>query len=396
MALEYKSKTKSYSCLAKSDEKDRIEVEVGDSKQKEFYPQVKVMRWDNECNVSIRLKDDGLSAESESKVSDKVVWTKGQKEVEFYELPVSEELPEGGFEFNIILKEKPDTNVIEFTLQDKDVEYFYQPELTQEEIDAGYFRPENVIGSYAIYAKEERVNYTGGKEYKCGKIGHIYRPKINDANDNWTWGELNIDKNNEKLSVTIPQDFLDKATYPVKHAAGLTYGYTSVGGSAVTGSKNDQIWGTLTTSPADISGAIIDSGSYYLKTASGTANIKATLTLYSDLSIIANGVGNAQSYSTTAAWVTSAFSTPPSLSNSTDYVIAPVYDNSALTISIYTDTVSGYYGKRDGSNSYTTPQNWGSAISYANSRYSMYVTYTASGGGVTVPTNVINMVIASD
>jgi hypothetical protein len=97
MALEYKSKTKSYSCLAKSDEKDRIEVVVGDDKQStKFFPQVKIMRWDNECNVSIRLKDEGLSAESESKVSDKVVWTKGQKEVEFYELPASEDLQRAG------------------------------------------------------------------------------------------------------------------------------------------------------------------------------------------------------------------------------------------------------------------------------------------------------------
>ena len=62
MALEYKSKTKSCSCLAKSDEKDRIEVEVGDSKQNaKFYPQVKVMRWDNECNVSISKQNRGVA-----------------------------------------------------------------------------------------------------------------------------------------------------------------------------------------------------------------------------------------------------------------------------------------------------------------------------------------------
>jgi hypothetical protein len=37
---------------------DRIALEVGDSKQPEFHPQLKLMRWDNEVNLSVRLIHD--------------------------------------------------------------------------------------------------------------------------------------------------------------------------------------------------------------------------------------------------------------------------------------------------------------------------------------------------
>lgn len=45
----------------KTDIKDKIQVEIGDSKQTDFFPQTKVMRWDNEVNVSVRLIHDEVS-----------------------------------------------------------------------------------------------------------------------------------------------------------------------------------------------------------------------------------------------------------------------------------------------------------------------------------------------
>lgn len=211
---------------AKAHLKDRIEVEIGDSKQPDFKPQVKVQRWDNEVNLSFRLKDDGLEQEVVDTVSDKIVWKKGKREAHFYDIQ-SAKHPEGAYEFEVVLLEKPSSNVVEFTIQDKDVEYLYQPALTPEEIADGSERPENVVGSYAIYTKTPKTNYVGENEYKVGKVGHIYRPRIEDSVGSWVWGELHIE--NGILSVTIPQDFLDNAVYPVKHAAGLTFGYTSNG-----------------------------------------------------------------------------------------------------------------------------------------------------------------------
>jgi hypothetical protein len=54
--MNYKFQRNTYLAVPKDDWKDRINVEVGDSKQDDFHPQVKIMRWDNEVNLSFRLK----------------------------------------------------------------------------------------------------------------------------------------------------------------------------------------------------------------------------------------------------------------------------------------------------------------------------------------------------
>ena len=48
--------TQSYSLAEKTHPKDRIDVEIGDSQDASvFHPQMKMMRWDNEANVSLSL-----------------------------------------------------------------------------------------------------------------------------------------------------------------------------------------------------------------------------------------------------------------------------------------------------------------------------------------------------
>ena len=182
--------------------------EVGDAKQPEaFYPQVKIMRWDNEANFSARLVHEEASPDV-ALVDDKIQWVGDAVEAHFYEIGEGKE--GGGFEFEIILKEPPKSNVISMTLQTKGLDFFYQPELTPEEIKEGADRPENVVGSYAVYHKTMAGDYTalGGKNYLAGKAFHIFRPRIEDVKGNWVWGELNVDEKAGLLTVTIPQDFL--------------------------------------------------------------------------------------------------------------------------------------------------------------------------------------------
>lgn len=243
--VTYTKKNNTYVYSPKEDQKDHLEVEIGDIKQSDFYPQVKIKRWDDEANVSLRL----IHNENNPKVTvsgEKIKWDGQKIKAEFYDKPDASD--SGGYEFEITLKEKPASNVLEFTLVDKNVEYYYQPPLNQEfkpedcvsltETDVvkktgqKYHRPDNVVGSYEIYAKNV-TNYDGGKEYRCGKVGHILRPKIIDSKGLETWGELKI--KDGILSVTIPQKFLDDATYPVRHAAGLTLGWDTKGASTVTG-----------------------------------------------------------------------------------------------------------------------------------------------------------------
>ena len=207
-----------YFATPKDDPKDRIELIVGDDKQPDFKPQVKIQRWDNEGNFSARLVNTEPTP-TVSTQANKIIWLGDKTETHFYDIAPNEEHPEGAYEFEVILKEKPLTNKIEFTLETKGLDFFYQPELTQEEKDQGNIRPENVVGSYAVYASENKINYIGGKEYKCGKVGHIFRPKIDDSAGMEVCGKLHIEKG--ILSVTIPQAFLDKRGYPKRQAAGL-------------------------------------------------------------------------------------------------------------------------------------------------------------------------------
>lgn len=209
---KYQITDNTFKVAVKPDVKDLVEVEIGDSKTADkFLPQQKIQRWDNECNVSVRLVHDEKTPDVIAE-DGKIKWKGKDIEAHFYDIN-NEEHPEGASEFEVILKKKPKTNIVEFTLVDKDVDYFYQPALTPEEIAQGSSRPENVVGSYAIYAKTPKTNWTDGKEYKCGKIGHIFRPYATDATGKSVICGLDI--TNGIMTQTIPQDFIDTCTYPI-------------------------------------------------------------------------------------------------------------------------------------------------------------------------------------
>ena len=261
MIKNYTQKNNTFTKVTKDNPKDFIEVEVGDSKQEDFYPQTKIKRWDNECNFSVRLDDKEKGQAKITNKDNKVTWDKGNIKIEFYEV-------EDAHKFVWYLKEKPTTNKVSFTIQSKGVEFFYQPELTQEEIEDGCKRPENVVGSYAVYASEQKTNYVGGKEYKTGKVGHIYRPHLYDSNGLEAWGDLHIE--NGIYEVTIPQEFLDKAVYPIK--SNDTFGYTSEGESK---------WGIANTLVVNtFTGVVgtVTSMSAYMQ--GGNSSDKAKLALY--------------------------------------------------------------------------------------------------------------------
>lgn len=186
--------------------KDRIEVEIGDSKQTDFKPQIKVARWDNEVNLSIRAKEDPDATTVVEE--DKVKYKAKDYEVHSYE-------GTDGLNFEMVLLKKPVSNQFVFTIQTKGLNFYPQPALTQEEIDEGAFRPENVVDSIAIYHSTKRDNKVGGMEYKAGKFGHLYRVEAIDADGNKTYGTQVVDVNAGTLTKELPQQWLDNAKYPV-------------------------------------------------------------------------------------------------------------------------------------------------------------------------------------
>ena len=194
-------------------------------------PKAIFKKWNGE--VAMGIKYNGIQATGDRAfMTDRVEWKSAKEEMHAYPLEAKAGMEDGGFEIEVVLNEKPATNKFDFTIDGaENLDFFYQPELTQKEINEGASRPDNVIGSYAVYHKQAKNHVEGRTNYATGKAYHIYRPKVVDANGAEQWAELSYDDNGT-LSVTVPQGFLDTAVYPVK--VDPTFGITSLGGSAGT------------------------------------------------------------------------------------------------------------------------------------------------------------------
>src|SRR5690606_29329123 len=121
------------------------------------------------------------------------------------------------FEFDIRLTRIPDNNVFTYNIETDNLEFYYQSELTQDQIDQGTIQPENVTGSYAVYHSQRKTLYNSQSEaqkHQTGKAFHIYRPKIIAHDGQWTWGQLDIDTQAKTLAVTVNPDWLNQAAYP--------------------------------------------------------------------------------------------------------------------------------------------------------------------------------------
>lgn len=144
---------------------------------------------------------------------------------------------ENGFEFDLVIQDKPASNQFHFRLSSKNLVFWKQYPLTKEEIAEGCHRPDNVVDSYAVYHSRRRNNRRCASgvqvNYQCGKFCHIYRPKAFDAAGRWTWCSLDIDGG--LLTVTAPKQFMDDAAYPVR--IDPVIGYDSAGGSYQTANR---------------------------------------------------------------------------------------------------------------------------------------------------------------
>lgn len=198
---------------------DRALVEIGDAKQADFYPQVKSIHWNNECNFSLRLQEDVYNGQFSEK-DGKVEYIQGNKTSRFYNKQTDEE--GGSYEFEVEFASRPDSDIVNFTIQSKGLKFLYQGELDEWHKKRGDVRPDNILGSYAVYHESKK----NGK-YKTGKAFHLYRPEVIDANDNRAWCDMII--KDGLLTITMPTEFMDNASYPVK--LDPEFGYHTIGGT---------------------------------------------------------------------------------------------------------------------------------------------------------------------
>lgn len=215
-----------------------VDAEIGNIKSPDFKPHLKLNRWDGECFLAVGFETDETPIPEQA--ADRLKWKGSKVEAHFYPLEPREVITGknkstqnelGGVEFEIVLKEKPASNILTFPIESEGLRFAYQPPLHPDhptwadrngDGKADRFCPENVVGSYAIYHATKKNN-----EYMTGKAFHIYRPHLVDALGAEAWADLNI--SNGALTITLPQQFLDEAVYPV--TIDPTFGYTTEGSS---------------------------------------------------------------------------------------------------------------------------------------------------------------------
>lgn len=133
-------------------------------------------------------------------------------------------LDDDRLEWEIVIDAPPESNVVEFRIDySEGLTFTYQAPLTPALIEKGYERPENVIGSWAIYYAKSN------NQYKTGKFAHIYRPELIDANGVRVWADLDIDPAAHRATLVMPSEWLATAAYPV--IIDPTIGYTTTGAS---------------------------------------------------------------------------------------------------------------------------------------------------------------------
>lgn len=322
-------------------------------------PTVTLSRWDGEG--LLRLRYTGLSSPL-SYQNGEAHWIDGHQELRAYTVG------NDSVEVEIVLFEKPESNEFHFTVDADELNFFPQPA-----IEKG--RPENVIDSIAVYHRWKRDHIIGERNYQAGKLWHIYRINAVDACGRAVWGTQRVADG--IYTVTVPQEFLDSASYPV--VIDPTFGYTSVGAST-SGLGNDYVLGFGHWAPAS-DGTASSVSIYY--SGAPTSGVRTTTGIYAETSSLPNALlkdtGGTSADPPTNNWETSNLDSSLSVTNGTNYWIGQNHSVDSLTFAWDAGTQSVQY-KSSAYSSGALPATFGTPDgSLASQQFSAYVTYSTAG-----------------
>lgn len=379
-----------------------VDVEVGDRKAVSFKPRFKLKRWGDECSLDINfaptvLEEEEVEEETDAKGNVTKIKYKAKAddyeiEFEYYPVePIVESLTVngevhdflqnelGGFEWKFTLKQMPPSLVWKFPIQTKGLKFYYQPPLhpdhptwadtTRNRIPDS-FRPENVVGSYAVYHNTKtniHASAEDAKKYKAGKAFHVYRPHLMDAEGKETWADLDV--SDGFLTITLPQEFLDKAVYPV--TVDPTFGHTEIGSSGH-GELLDNFLHGMRPHVCPVSG-IATSISWYGHQFFTAGNIKAAI--YKDLDDSLVGITEEKVIPTDNAWTHHNIISGGALI-ATDYILT-LWGSGGFYLPY--DTVAGYYRAYRSDfiyNGWPDPAGWTFKTGGEDQKFSVYCTYT--------------------
>lgn len=348
-----------------------IQEIIGDNDQDDFFPQLEVKLWDNECKLSVRYLSDEIGEEAVTTEAEKVKWRKGREEVRFYDKPQNDRHESGEFEFDIVLDEYTGKHEWVFSIRTRGLKFYRQEPLTDEEkFDKDgneiAFQPDWITGGYVVYHDNKKNHRLGGKNYATGKVCNIPLPVAIDDDGNETFGTVDIDEENGEMRVGVSDEWLKKAEYPV--TVDPTFGYTTIGSSTQAASSQEDAYGMKASS---ISGTL-DSIKAALKNSSGSGSpFGNTSYALSDTTTYGSVFNSTQDDSLTATfqWFTKTAGSETITGDPNTVSAAPAYNPIGSRDAIAYDTGTGTSGGK-----------WSaSGWSDDNTRkYSVYATYTAA------------------
>ena len=367
----------------KGEPKDEIKITIGEKDLDRFVPNIEIKRW-NEVSFKIKPDLEGIDVnDMELEFSDNKIKFKTPK-MEFE----MEDFDEG-YKFIWYLNSKPPDRTICFDMESSGLDFFYQPELTQQEIDEGAFRPENVVGSYVFYHKTKGgMVDVFGKAYGTGQGGILYRPRLYDSNGLEVWAERLLIKDGQ-YCVILPEGFWNEAVYPIK--SNDNFGYETVGGTVqYNPSSNDGYATKGTPTGGNGDGVSISVNSYV---SSGSRNFKGAICLSSNGSFVTNAITPSVDVDGGWTWYTGTFASQPSIVNNTTYWIIYVGDGTNPALKYNTgsgeDVRDSIYPYADITTNVFVPNTDNNRI------YSIYATYTP-GNGAPAPEEVHHEIIIFD
>jgi len=219
---------------------DNVDIAVGDTSTETFQPTIEWSKWYGEINFKLTFPMT-ITAEVETFANGMVEVTVGWITYRTYVLQNGkDDVLE--IELDIDRKQVFQNPYLEFDFEyTPGVRFVYQPTLedeyaaitnpdvTLEQFLAEHQRPENVVGSYAVYWNKR------DNEYKTGKICHLFAWEAIDSNGDRLHCPLEfteISPGVGKLRIVGDSDWLKNAAYPVKlMGKGDTLGLTSQGAS---------------------------------------------------------------------------------------------------------------------------------------------------------------------
>lgn len=337
----------------------RHDTIVGGKSSVHFLPNMNISFHEDEFFINLNRKDKKVSSDLCSYEKDKTKLHGKDTDVFYID-------DQGRFKWDIDFDTKPESNVFDFDLKYSDgIEFWYQDFLTPEEIKRGVIRSEEVTGSYAVYCNKIHNNY------KTGKLCHIYRPLCIDAEGNKSYALLKIEKNT--LTITIDQDYMDKAVYPM--TLDPTFGYTSQGASSEPANPSYS-WATRFNCPES---GIATSISAYV-TALSWQRFKFALYEYtpSNQHLLSGTVDSSEASS---GWTELSLATEQAVT-AREYALALQGNNAGVLF--YTDTI-GASSQQQGYVYHEYADGWADPATFSfnnTNRFSIFCTYESGSGEV--------------